>query len=130
MSLENALHELETSASRRAAERDLSATIATTIGAAPMHGSGGQQQADGSSYSSPSAAAEAAAATATTTAVASLEEASVVVELREQVARAREHAEVLEERLDETVRRNNRLEREVAEAVELGVRAVKRVSLC
>ena len=48
--------------------------------------------------------------------------ARLVADLRGQVARARERAEILEDRLDETVRMNRRLEREVAEAVGLGVR--------
>lgn len=46
----------------------------------------------------------------------------VIHDLRGQVSRARERAEILEERLDETVRRNRRLELEVAEAMEIGVR--------
>ncbi|CAN0109318.1 unnamed protein product, partial [Ectocarpus sp. 12 AP-2014] len=61
---------------------------------------------------------------ATTAAAAAAEENdAVVVELRGQVSRARERAEILEERLDETARVNRRLEREVAEAVEIGARA-------
>ena len=38
------------------------------------------------------------------------------------MVRARGRAEILEDRLEETVRMNRRLEREVAEAVGLGVR--------
>ena len=40
---------------------------------------------------------------------------------RDQVSRARRHAESLEQRLEEAVRRNQRLEREVVEAVEMKV---------
>lgn len=57
----------------------------------------------------------------TASAAAAEENGAVVVELRGQVSRATERAEILEERLDETARVNRRLEREVAEAVELGV---------
>lgn len=46
---------------------------------------------------------------------------AVVAELREQASRARERAANLEELLDEKTRANRRLEREVAEAVDLGV---------
>lgn len=44
-----------------------------------------------------------------------------IVELRGELSRARARAEILEERLDETVKCNRRLEREVAQAVEFGV---------
>lgn len=47
--------------------------------------------------------------------------AVMVSELRSQVSRARERAEMLEERLDEANSVNRRLEREVAVAAELGV---------
>ncbi|CAB1100969.1 unnamed protein product [Ectocarpus sp. CCAP 1310/34] len=62
-------------------------------------------------------------ATTAAASVAAEENDAVVVELRGQVSRARERAEILEERLDETARVNRRLEREVAEAVEIGARA-------
>lgn len=67
-------------------------------------------------------AAAAAAAAATAAPSASVND-PVVAELREQVSRARERAASLEELLDEKTRANRRLEREVAEAVELGVSA-------
>lgn len=54
--------------------------------------------------------------------------AVVVAELRGQVSRARERANILEERLDEAVRVNRRLERDVAEATELGVSEVTGVN--
>lgn len=67
------------------------------------------------------AAAAAAAAPTERTEAESEADATVVAELRGQVSRARERAEMLEERLCEADRAIRRLEREAAEAVELGV---------
>lgn len=67
------------------------------------------------------AAANEFAAEAEAAAAAAVESsAETVVDLRGHVSRARERAEILEDRLHETMRSNRRLEREVAEAVELG----------
>lgn len=63
---------------------------------------------------------------ATAAAPSNLLNGGVLAELREQVSRARERAANLEELLDEKTRANRRLEREVAEAVELGVSATSR----
>lgn len=65
--------------------------------------------------------ADAAAAATGRTEAESADDAAILAQLRGQVSRARERAEILEERLDETKRANRRLEREVAEAVELAV---------
>lgn len=50
-----------------------------------------------------------------------LSSSTTVLELREEVSRAKARAEMLEERLDETMKCNRHLERKVAQAVQLGV---------
>lgn len=50
-----------------------------------------------------------------------LSSSTTVLELRGEVSRAKARVEMLEERLDETVKCNRHLERKVAQAVQLGV---------
>ncbi len=100
-SLDHALRDAEAKLAKLVRDRDEANSAAAAAAAAAVAAAAGDVRQDGNKEPVGGAA--------------------LVAELRGQVARARERAEILEERLDETNRVNRRLEREVAEAVELGV---------